>query len=71
VSRSLGQLQSADPVAHELTVEAVEALARYRWVLQAQLDSPSRAVPPTIRWANAVNRPKFDPAGCAPAILRR
>lgn len=36
-SRSLGELQQADPVAHDLTVGMVEGLARYRWMLWAQL----------------------------------
>lgn len=40
VSRSLGGLRHADPVAHGLTIEMLNGLARYRSMLAAQLADP-------------------------------
>jgi starvation-inducible DNA-binding protein len=35
--RFLADLERADPVAHDLTVEIVEGLEKFRWMLRAQL----------------------------------
>jgi starvation-inducible DNA-binding protein len=34
--RSLGDLEVTDAVAHDITVEVLEGLEKYRWMLQAQ-----------------------------------
>lgn len=34
--RSLGDLEGTDAVAHDITVEVLEGLEKYRWMLQAQ-----------------------------------
>jgi starvation-inducible DNA-binding protein len=33
---SLPDLEDADPVAHDITIEVLEGLEKYRWMLQAQ-----------------------------------
>lgn len=35
--RFLADLERADPVAHDLTIEIIEGLEKYRWMLRAQL----------------------------------
>ena len=34
--RSLADLEATDAVAHDITVEVLEGLKKYRWMLQAQ-----------------------------------
>jgi DNA-binding ferritin-like protein len=34
--RSLADLETTDAVAHDITVEVLEGLEKYRWMLQAQ-----------------------------------
>jgi starvation-inducible DNA-binding protein len=34
--RSLADLEATDAVAHDITVEVLEGLEKYRWILQAQ-----------------------------------
>jgi starvation-inducible DNA-binding protein len=40
--RSLHDLDQTDPVAYDLTVEVLEALEKYRWMLRAQVEGQRR-----------------------------